>query len=166
MEIPVNPAYEFQAPTVKTQYANPVTLNNMLVKATNESKALTDRIVQVGRKLVDAEMALQEARQDLEDFEQNILLTYPPNTKEEVKSNKLTETYIRRMVQTKEEVAGQELYARLKQFVREAEKKERLLKAEKDACYTRLNHLKLVCENIRTHLSFVKVESQRGGVFG
>ena len=157
LRIPVNPAYDFaRAPEDQAAYVNPVRLNDYVIRLANTALRLGVRIDALSRDLAAAKAALQTAEHALEDFQQDLLVRYPPNSLA-TKSNRLLDRFIRQQVE--QENLGDEWRARLT-ALRAARRQVDQLELELDGARALAQTIKVAGEQIQTHLSFVKAEAR------
>lgn len=157
LKIPVHPHYKLgDAPEGQTQYVNPVTLNNYLIRAVNSHGTIVDMISGVNRVLGKLRAELADADASVEDLEKEMQMEHPAPTNDR-KSNKLLEAYLMRIAHTS---GYMDSYRSLKELVRTKKREIGLQEVEKDVLFQELQHIKLMSENIKTHLSYVKQETQ------
>jgi len=159
-QIPVNPHYVFSQPTVTSQYANPVVLNNYLILVANDSHTLAERVAQVNGRLGKLKSNMADAEGRLDEFEQELLLKTPAPANDR-KSNKLLDIYVRTLVMGLED-DQRSTWAALREAIQSLKADIVVTELEKDSTYARLNHLKLEADCIKTHLAYVKMESRYG----
>lgn len=153
--IPVNPAYDFaRDPEGQAEYVNPVTLNNCEIKHANAAIFVTDRVANHMRRLAELKAARDDAKNALDDFEADLLRLHPapPNDR---KTNKLLDSYIRRIAEQEGEF---EHYKGLIAEVRRLEREIIITDAAVDAGRQVWGLIKMLGEHGQTHLSFVKTE--------
>jgi hypothetical protein len=158
LKTPVNPDYDFDAdPSEQAEYVNPVTLAYKQTYLANYAADVTDALNGANRRLAEAKVDLKTAQHRLDDFESELLATYPAPTNER-KSNKLLESYIRRMAfESGQKAQHQELI----DTVRDIEATLELVQAEIENGRQTHNLLRLLSEQGRTVLAFTKWEEER-----
>lgn len=159
LKIPVNPDYNWdKAPEEQAEYANPVTLNNRIVELANATITVAEAIMVLQRQRGVCRSALKAAQDALEDFEQDLLVKYPPSTSA-TKSNRLVTTYIRTVAF---QHGLQDQYRELRDRVRELELEDITLHTRLESLKTAQQGIESITVNIQTHLSYVKAERQHG----
>jgi hypothetical protein len=156
--IPVNPAYAPTVPDLQTQYVNPVTLNNVLIAMANALGGVTQELMGVYRKDAKYKVRLKQLESDIENIERHLLIAFPPNAAQ-CKTNKVLEGYV--TILAEQQGVAEELTA-LRETLLKGKRAVVKLAAEKDALDAELNYLKIASDNIRSHLSWVKVDIQQG----
>lgn len=159
--IPVNPHYVFEQPKIRGQYANPITLNNHLVAIANEYYELVNHIVKLNGRIAKLKNSLSDTEFALLEVEQNLLLEHPAPTADR-KSNKLMETYVRRVVMEHPDAQTKRVWTEMRKEVRDLQADIVAAELERDSCFSRVGLLKVQSENIKTHLSYVKSEGRLG----
>lgn len=154
--VPTNPNYHWDVdPESQPEFANPVTVNNHVLRLANAGIAMAVASAKVNKQLSQAKQALKDAEHALEDFEQDLLRTSPPNTAAQ-KSNRLLALYVR---QVAFEHGRQAEHQQLLQAQRAAQGTVDQLEIEKDTIWATSQAIKLAGEHIQTHLSFRKFEA-------
>lgn len=158
LKLPVNPTYKWDGSEDQPEYVNPVTLNNRIIELANASLATSQLVVvqQTRRGLVRTQ--LKEAQDALLDFEQDLLVQFPPPPTA-TKSNRLVEIYLRTLATHHNKL---DEYKQLRQAVRAFEREELAISTKLDTLKTALASIQTVGDNIQTHLSYVKSERQNG----
>lgn len=155
MRIPINPHYEFEQPTVRGQYVNPITLNNCLIANANDYYDTVEKLAAGNRNLAKLKQELSVTEATLNEFEQELLLEFPASASDR-KSNKLIDTYLRKIVYEHPEPQTRKTWEGFHAVVRKLKAEIVATDLERDIYIARMGHLKLESENIKTHLSFVK----------
>lgn len=162
LSVPVNPDYDWnKGPETQAEYVNPVTLNNRQVQWINAAIEVTREHIRLNKQLGERKAELSKVRFDLEDLEQELLLAYPPSTTA-TKSLKLLQQYV---FQTAVTASRSEELKRLTGEIRRLETEIQKLEIEIDNCRQIYQMLKLAGEHGQTHLSFVKQEARKVGLF-
>ncbi len=153
--IPVNPKYDFAGdPSGQAEYVNPVTLNNMEIKHANAAILVADRVTGHMVRLAKFKADRDDAQNDLDDFEADLLRLHPapPNDR---KTNKLLDSYIRRIAEQEGQL---DHYKGLIDKVRKLDREITVTDAAVDAGRQVSSLIKMLGEHGQTHLSFVKNE--------
>jgi hypothetical protein len=158
--VPVNPDYDWDVPAEEqTEFVNPVRVNNHVMLQHNAAIRVAQRVVALNRKIATGRQALGTAKDALEDFEQELLITYPaPGSA--TKNLKVLNAYVR---QVAFEHGQREEYLARVQAVRDAERAVASLELEAETARFVFNTIKLTGEHAQTHLSFVKNEQRNAG---
>lgn len=162
MRVPTNPNYVFEQPKVRGQYVNPVTVSNYLITLANEYHDVVEGLSKINRRQASLKADLSKAESELDEFEQELLLTHPAPAGDR-KSNKLLEVYIRKLVLEDSDPQTKATWTKLRTTVRELRADVVTLDLERDVYFARMGQLKVQSENIKTHLSFVKSEGRIHG---
>ena len=155
----MNPQYDWAVPAAdQVEYANPVTVNNQVLLLANYAIEVTQSIVATNRKIRDAKEALKAAKHAKDDFQYDLMRTYPPPATA-TKSLALMEAFVRNSAF----VAGtQEQYIELRKAVNAAELAMERLDIDLDASKQVWDTVKLLGIHLQTFLSFVKSDKKSG----
>jgi hypothetical protein len=155
--MPVNPTYDWDLdPGEQLNYVNPVRLNDHVIFLANTAARLGLRINELTKSLAAAKAAEAAAVDELEDFEQDLLVLFPPNTLAS-KSNKLLDRYVRQLAQSQ---GKGEVHQEHRSVARSWRNEVMRLGLELDGARSLMASIKLAGEHIQTHLSFVKAEAR------
>lgn len=155
--VPVNPDFDWDAdPSTQTEYVNPVRVNAHVMRQHNAAIRVAQELVAVNKHIGQLRRDLSEAKDDLEDFEQQILLDFPPPGTA-TKSTKLTNAYIRQTAFTHNR---RDRYLELLTRVRDLERTLLVIEVRADTARFVFQTIKLTGEHAQTHLSFVKNEQK------
>jgi hypothetical protein len=162
LHIPVNPEFDWSIPaTEQLEYVNPVTLNNWTILLANYGLEVSQSIVGVNRKIRDRKKARAAAKHAFSDFQQDLLREYPPPALA-TKNLALTDAYIRNTAF----VAGrQEEYNHLQIALSDADQALEHLDIELDNARQVWDTIKLMGIHIQTHLSFLKSDMKKAGLY-
>ena len=156
LQIPTNPEYDFGAdPETQFDYANPVTLNNKLIEYANASIVVIRRLVTAQQEVAECKQELQALNAQIDDVEQEILSAYPPTTAD-TKTLKVLAAYIRRRA-TEDPDKAHLYFTRLNDRT-ELQARLLVLDAQIDNARQTFQLIKLLSDQVQTHLSFVKSE--------
>jgi len=160
--VPVNPQFKWDAdPTEQFDYVNPVTLYNKQISLANAALTVTQSHIQANTKIGTIKVALQEAQNALDDFEQDILRQFPPPPAQS-KNLKLMESHVR----TAAFQGGMaDKLTELRNAVRKYEGELVTVKIDAENCMQMFQAIKLAGEHGQTHLSYVKDEAKRSGLY-
>ena len=159
LRIPTNPDHDWDAdPDGQMEYANPVTLSNLLVRYANAALVVTRRIVTANRALGRLKAGLVEKRNDLADLDHELLSKYPPPAS--AKALKLIDAHLRRVA---EESGYGDARKALARELRKLEAGQAVAELNRDSARQVLAGIELAGEHIKTHLAFVKSEYVRSG---
>jgi hypothetical protein len=156
LKIPVHPDYDFDADSGSTDYVPPVKLNNLIILYTNAAIELTESVVRLNRRIEALRLTHRQAERKLEALRSRLLAgkTIPPSA---AKNLLLTEAYVRTLALT--ESRADEMDA-LDREIAAAEDALDTAKAEVGSLKYTMETVKLACDNIQTHLSYVKQEAK------
>ena len=163
--IPTNPEYDWEVdPNTQFDFVNPVVLNNKLMQHANAAITVTQAIVTANRKLNDLESKRVLLETELEDLEQKVLAKQPP-TPAEAKTLKQLGAYIIRMMEQADDPSDYARYLQVKDELSGMAKEMAEHRMSVDNGRQVFQMLKMLSEEIKTHLSFVKNEAS-GSRFG
>jgi hypothetical protein len=159
LTIPTNPNVDISVvPTAEFEYANPVTLNNMLLLYGNAVIELAGKRDRAGKRLEAAKLERRKAERQLEDFEQGLLRTHP--APRGVTTLKLLAAHIEAAAFS-DDTSDQ--YDDLRNAVRTAEDAVEAANAQISTLKGWGDAIETASGNITVHLSYVKAEWNHSG---
>ena len=155
LAIPVNPEYDFDLdPAEQPNYVNPVTLNNRIIYYANAASKVSDQLIALRRKLLEARIELRKATRAVSDEEYDILLA-SGLTKSDFKSLKDRQYFIRKYVN---DSGTSERYATVVEAQDKLSDTVLALEVQLENGEDLLRVINQLSSNIQTHLSYVKNE--------
>lgn len=159
LTLPTHPDFDFLRDSGALDYTPPAVLANYIVLYTNAAMELTEQVVHAQREIERLKQDKKETERALESLKRDLLASgdVPANA---TKNLMLTEAYVLRL-------------AREQQRDRELDAFEGTVAGFDDAISTHkgniesykftMTTIELACQNIQTHLSYVKKEAELGG---
>lgn len=160
--VPTNPDFDWDAdPNSQPEYVNPVTLNNKEVEYANAAIHIAQKLVATNKEIARVKRALIAARHAQDDFEREVLLSFPAPPSA-TKSTKLLQAYLYKVTTENKQRKKMD---ELTKEVRELERELIGLEIQADTAHDVFQAIKLGGEHIQTHLSFVKSERSASGKY-
>lgn len=159
LEIPTRPDYDVDTDSGGADYVPPVVLNNRIVLYTNAAIELTERIVRLNRKVEGLRLEQRKVSRKRDTLRTTLLAEHPAPPSA-AKNLMLTEAYVLTLAKN----AG--LSGALSEYedaIAAFEDQIDLAKSDTESAKYTMNTIKLACESIQTHLSFVKQEQKLHG---
>lgn len=158
LDIPVNPEYQWgHNPELQAEYVNPVELSNRTILYANAYIAITSKLVESLKELGIAKTEKTNAETALQDFEQDLLCNNPPTAGD----NKNIATLNSYILRTVSEYDSTTEYKQLKANVSLAESALIDAQTKIEVHRANLNSVEHACQQIQTHLSFIKAEHRQ-----
>lgn len=160
LRVRVNPEYDHEVDPEENEvaYVNPVALNNDLVRLGNEMPVLAEARVNALRSISKLRLSKRKVERQLEDLEEE-LLRDDPLSSTEAKSLKTISAAVALRVKKVGNTTHPELRKQIRVFEDQIDEQESIAKSAQLYWET----AEKICENIKTHLSYVKDEKRRSG---
>lgn len=159
LAIPTYEGYDLERDSGNLDYAPPPLLNNYILLYTNAIIELAEPAVKASENLQAAKQGLSDAQLAFERFRRDTLQNQKIPTAY-AKTNFLIDTYLTQVCHESDRL---EEYERLEANVVQAEQAVEHWKQKVSMLSELVRKLEAACQNIQTHLSYVKAEQRLSG---
>lgn len=159
LAIPTHPNFDLERDSGTLDYVPPVVLNNRVVLYTNALIEIAEQVVELNRGIERLKLDKRRVER-LRDQRRTQLLAQHPAPTSATKNLLLTDAYVLTLAKND---GCSDVLAKWEDEIAAFDDAIDLKELEVRNCKSLTETIKLACENIRTHLSFVKQEARLHG---